>query len=189
MTADDVADELLPLDGIEAPVDRQEFEPYVQNRRGLSWRGRLVAIIAALSMLAIPLYNVVEGSSPQIADNGLEVCQVDYCVVEQRVRAEGLGRVMVRMASSVVPDTEVQSFVDMMVDVVGGPDVQATVVDDLPGDLGGRYSPAARTIEIDRPATLWLIAHEVAHSVSSGHGEKFQQALIQLGMFFDVGSQ
>ena len=76
-----------------------------------------------------------------------------------------------------------------MVDVVGGPDVQATVVDDLPGDLGGRYSPAARTIEIDRPATLWLIAHEVAHSVSSGHGEEFQQALIQLGMFFDVGSQ
>lgn len=168
-------------DSDEEPGD---FEPFLPTRSRMGWKVRLVALTAALSMLAIPLYNVIDGASPQIADNGLEVCRIDYCLIEQRVRAAGLGDVMVGMAASVVPDSEVQSFVDTMVGVVGGPDIAAFVVDELPGDLGGRYSPAARSIEIDRPATVWLIAHEVAHSVSTGHGEEFQETLIELGEFF-----
>lgn len=166
-----------------------DFEPFLPRRPRVGWKVRVVALAAALSMLAIPLYNVIDGASPQIADNGLEVCRIDYCLIEQRVRDAGLGNVMVGMAASVVPDSDVQSFVDAMVRVVGGPDLAAFVVDELPGDLGGRYSPATRTIEIDRPATVWLIAHEVAHSVSTGHGEEFQETLIELGEFFESSSR
>lgn len=172
----------------DSDTEIEDFEPFLPRRRRLGWRSRLVALTAALSMLAIPLYNVIDGASPQVADNGLEVCRFDYCIIEQRVRDEGLGNAMARMAASVVPDSEVQSFVDAMVRVVGGPDISASVVDELPGDLGGRYSPATRTIEIDRPATVWLIAHEVAHSVSTGHGDDFQRTLIELGAFFDGNS-
>ena len=183
----------MEFDEIERESDGadeiDDFEPYVSTRSRLGWKVRVVALAAAMSMLAIPLYNVIDGASPQIADNGLEVCRIDYCLIEERVRSAGLGDVMVGMAASVVPDPEVQSFVDVMVIVVGGPDITASVVDELPGDLGGRYSPATRRIEIDRPATVWLIAHEVAHSVSTGHGEEFQETLIELAEFFESRSR
>ena len=104
---------------------------------------------------------------------------------EQDVIDVGLGRTMAEMSSIIVPDAEVQSYVDAMIDVVGGPSVTAEVVDELPGDLGGRYSAAERLIQIDRPATVWIIAHEVAHTVSTGHDEEFQETLVQLGRFFE----
>ena len=148
-----------------------------------SWR--VIGIVAALSMLAIPIFNLIDARSPQIADNGLEVCRFDYCIVEQFVVDAGLGRTMAEMSSIIVPDADVQSFVDAMIDVVGGPSVTAEVVDELPGDLGGRYSPAERLIQIDRPATVWIIAHEVAHTVSPGHDEEFRETLVELGRFFE----
>lgn len=150
------------------------------SRRGLGWGWRIAGLITALSMLALPLWNFIQGSSPQIADNGLEVCSYDYCVVEQEVRDAGLGEVMIRQSGVIVPDREVQSYVDAFSSVIGGPPVVAEVVDDLPGDLGGRYSPSDRLIQIDRPATVWIIAHEVAHSVGSGHDRDFVDALLEL---------
>lgn len=155
------------------------------SRRTLPTSWRVIGIIAALSMLAIPLFNLIDARTPQLADNGLEVCQFDYCVVERYVVDAGLGRTMAAMSSRIVPDAEVQSFVDAMIEVVGGPSVTAQVVDELPGDLGGRYSPAERLIQIDRPATVWVIAHEVAHTVSPGHDEEFQETLVELGRFFE----
>lgn len=155
------------------------------QRRPLPTSWRVVGILAALSMLAIPLFNLIDARTPQIADNGLEVCRFDYCIVERYVVDAGLGRTMAEMSSIIVADADVQSFVDAMIDVVGGPSVTAQVVDELPGDLGGRYSPAERLIQIDRPATVWIIAHEVAHTVSQGHGEEFQETLVELGRFFE----
>jgi hypothetical protein len=164
------------------------WEPISEDpigRRTLPTTWRVMGILAALSMLAIPLFNLIDARSPQIADNGLEVCRFDYCIVERHVVDAGLGRTMAEMSSIIVPDAEVQSFVDAMIDVVGGPSVTAQVVDDLPGDLGGRYSSAERLIQIDRPATVWVIAHEVAHTVSPGHDEDFQETLVELGRFFE----
>ena len=158
-------------------------EPIPSRSIPMSWR--IVGIVAALSMLAIPLFNLIDARTPQLADNGLEVCRFDYCVVERHVVDAGLGRIMGRMSSIVVPDVEVQSYVDAMIDVVGGPSVTAVVVDELPGDLGGRYVPAERLIQIDRPATVWVIAHEVAHTVSPGHVEEFRDTFVELGRFFE----
>ena len=165
-----------------------DWEPIREDpisRRTLPTSWRVIGVVAALSMLAIPIFNLIDARSPQIAANGLEVCRFDYCIVEQYVIDVGLGRTMAEMSSIIVPDAEVQSYVDAMIDVVGGPSVTAEVVDELPGDLGGRYSPAERLIQIDRPATVWIIAHEVAHTVSTGHDEEFQETLVQLGRFFE----
>ncbi len=158
-------------------------EPIASRDLPMSWR--VLGIVAALSMLAIPLFNMIDARTPQLADNGLEVCRFDYCVVERHVVDVGLGRTMAVMSSIIVPDDEVQSYVDAMIDVVGGPSVTAEVVDELPGDLGGRYTPAARLIQIDRPATVWVIAHEVAHTVSPGHDDEFRETLVELGRFFE----
>jgi hypothetical protein len=162
-------------------------EPIAARRIPASWR--IIGALAALAMFAVPLFNALGARTPQIADNGLEVCRFDYCLVEQHVLEAGLGPVMAEMSAQIVPDAEVQSYVDAMIDVVGGPDVRAEVVDELPGDLGGRYSPASRLIQIDRPATVWVIAHEVAHTVSSGHDEGFRETLVELGRFFETNAR
>ncbi len=187
----DDSDELDPeVDAWDDQDDWEidDWEPIGEDpisSRSLPTSWRVVGILAALSMLAIPLFNLIDARSPQVADNGLEVCRFDYCVVERYVVDAGLGRTMAEMSSIIVPDADVQSFVDAMIDVVGGPSVTAQVVDDLPGDLGGRYVPAERLIQIDRPATVWIIAHEVAHTVSQGHDEEFQETLVELGRFFE----
>lgn len=182
---DDFDSEVDAWDDQDWDVD--DWEPVREDeisRRSLPTSWRIVGILAALSMLAIPLFNLIDARNPQLADNGLEVCRFDYCIVERYVVDAGLGRTMAQMSSTIVPDAEVQSFVDAMIDMVGGPSVTAEVVDDLPGDLGGRYSPAERLIQIDRPATVWVIAHEVAHTVSRGHDEEFRETLVELGRFF-----
>lgn len=190
MTFDDDGDYDSEVDSWE-DWEVDDWEPIREDQissRKLPTSWRVIGIVAALSMLAIPIFNLIDARSPQIADNGLEVCRFDYCVVEQHVIGAGLGRTMAEMSSIIVPDAEVQSYVDAMVDVVGGPSVTAEVVDELPGDLGGRYSPAARLIQIDRPATVWIIAHEVAHTVSPGHEDEFLDTLVELGRFFERSS-
>jgi hypothetical protein len=54
------------------------------------------------------------------------------------------------------------------------------VVDSLEGRLGGVYDPATRSIEIERPARAWTVLHEVAHVMEGGHGQDFQEVLIEL---------
>lgn len=183
---DELDPEVEPVDFPDWEAD--DWDPIREDSvssRTLPTSWRVIGILAAVSMLAIPLFNMIDARSPQVADNGLEVCSFDYCVVERYVVDADMGRTMAEMSSLIVPDADVQSFVDAMIDVVGGPSVTAQVVDELPGDLGGRYSPAERLIQIDRPATVWVIAHEVAHTVSQGHDEEFQETLVELARFFE----
>jgi hypothetical protein len=154
------------------------------TRRPVPRSWRLIGIVAVLSMLVLPLLGLLN-ARPQFADNGLEVCRFDYCEVERQALDEGIGGTMAAMSSIIVPDSEVQAVVDELTLVVGGPSVTAVVVDRLPGDLAGRYDPSERLIEIDRPANLWVIAHEVAHTVASGHGDDFMAALIELGGYLE----
>lgn len=157
-------------------------EPIPSRRIPTSWR--VIGIVAALSLLVIPVLNLIN-AGPRFADNGLEICRFDYCVVERHVFDAGLGSTMTVMSSIIVPDDNVQSVVDELIVVVGGPSVTAVVVDELPGDLGGRYFPSERLIEIDRPANLWVIAHEVAHAVAPGHEDDFMETLVELGRYFE----
>ena len=175
-----VSDETDPPDFFVDPFMDEELPSDEISRRRLGWGWRIAGVVTALSMLTLPVWNFIQGSSPQIADNGLEVCSFDYCVIEEQVRNAGLGDVMIRQSGVIVPDREVQSYVDAFSDVIDGPAITAEVVDDLPGELGGRYTPSDRLIQIDRPATVWIIAHEVAHSVGSGHEQDFVDALLEL---------
>lgn len=175
-----VTDDTDPADFFADPFVDEELPEDVPARRRLGWGWRIAGFVTALSMLALPVWNVIQGSSPQIADNGLEVCSFDYCVIEEQVRDAGFGEVMIRQSGVIVPDRDVQSYVDAFSAVIDGPPITAEVVDDLPGDLGGRYTPSDRLIQIDRPATVWIIVHEVAHSVGAGHDRDFVDALLEL---------
>ena len=181
-----VSDQTDEQDFFVDPFEEEEGVDDQVTRRRLGWGWRVAGIVTALAMLVLPLWNVVQATSPQVADNGLEVCAFDYCIVEEQVREAGYAEVMIRQSGEIVPDREVQSYVDAFTDVVGGPPLTAEVVDDLPGELGGRYTPADRHIQIDRPATVWIIAHEVAHSVGSGHDDDFIQALLELAAHLEV---
>jgi len=153
-------------------------------RRQVPRAWRIVGIVAVLSMLVLPAISLIN-ARPQFADNGLEVCRFDYCLVEEQLLDAGLAGTMVRLSSIIVPDSDVQPVVDELTLVVGGPSVTAVVVDELPGDLGGRYNTSERLIEIDHPASLWVIAHEVAHSVAPGHEDDFVAALVELGRYLE----
>src|SRR5688572_26768078 len=56
------------------------------------WRRRLlmaVGLLVAAAMLTGPIWNIVEGATPEVSDGGLELCGFDYCVVQDAVRAAG----------------------------------------------------------------------------------------------------
>lgn len=154
------------------------------SRRNLPTSWRVIGIVAALSLLVIPVLNLIN-AGPQFADNGLEIYRFDYCVVEQHVAEVGLLATMTVMSSIIVPDDEVQAYVDEMIAIVEGPSVRVDVVDELPGDLGGRYFPDDRLIQLDRPVRLWVIAHEVAHAVAPGHDDEFVDTLVELALHFE----
>jgi hypothetical protein len=145
---------------------------------------RIVGIVAVLSVLVLPMLSLIN-ARPQFAHNGLEVCRFDYCEVERQALDAGLGGTMAAMSSIVVPESDVQSVVDELIVVIGGPPVTAIVVDDLPGDIAGQYNPSERLIEIDHPANLWVIAHEVAHAVAPGHDDDFMATLFELGSYLE----
>lgn len=150
------------------------------------WRKPLligVAALTALAMAIVPLYNVFFGRT--VADNGLEVCGFDYCVVVEAVRDAGLDLTMSRLANTFLDDGETRDLVDAATDYLGLAPVGLEVVDDLEGRLGGVYDPAERMIRIERPARAWIVLHEVAHVEESGHDEDFQSVLIELARWAD----
>lgn len=157
------------------------------SRRTASPWVRAIGIVAVLAMIMLPLWNVLRGSTPQIADNGLEVCPIDYCVVQRAIEQAGLGITMAGASKRIVPDDETQAVVDRLSAVVDGPAVSVVVVDDLEGPIGGRYASATRTISVDRPATVWVLAHEVAHSVAPGHDSDFLAALTRIARALERG--
>ena len=145
------------------------------------WRRPLligVAAITAAAMLLVPIYNVIQGQ--QLADNGLEVCGFDYCVVQDAAIAAGLNEEMSRLANTFLSDAEATELASTLLDRVGERDVSFVVVDHLEGDIKGQFDPSSRTIFVERPVRAWLVVHEVAHAEASGHGERFQRALIEL---------
>ena len=126
-----------------------------------------------------------EGSEPDLADNGLEVCGFDYCVVQEGVRDAGLDLSMARLANIYLDDAEAERLADLLVAHLGEAPVGFEVVDRLDRRIEGLYDPNARTIYIERPARAWIVVHEVAHVAEGGHGDAFQAVLIELTEWLD----
>ncbi|MGH3649831.1 MAG: hypothetical protein ACRDU9_03910 [Acidimicrobiia bacterium] len=172
-------DEEIPFDDWEADESPETVPPP-------AWRRPLLVGVAALTataMALVPLYNLIGGRS--VADNGLEVCGFDYCVVQEAVREARLDLTMSRLANTFLDDTEAGDLADELTDHLGVGPVEVEVVDDLVGRLGGVYDPETRKISIERPARAWTVLHEVAHVVESGHGADFHRLVIDLATWIE----
>ena len=184
MIEDQYSDD-FPFDEWEEEWDLEEED--VEPLAPPPWRKPLligVAALTAVTMALVPLYNVFFART--VADNGLEVCGFDYCVVVDAVRDQGLDLVMSRLANTFLDDAETRELVDAATDYLDAGPVGLEVVDDLEGRLGGIYDPASRSIRIERPARAWTVLHEVAHSVEGGHGQEFQEVLIDLARWAET---
>ncbi len=159
------------------------LEPY---RPG--WRRSVVVVVALLTVLALaapPLYNLLDRGRPPIADNGLEVCGFDYCEIQDVVRSVGLDLEMSRLSNTILDDDGASELSEELTRYLGIDSLSVTIVDDLGGRLGGFYDPATRSIFIDRPASAWVVLHEVAHAVARGHGADFQHVLVGLARYME----
>jgi len=162
----------------EWDVDEDSFEPPGPS----PWRRRLmiaVAAVTAVAMALVPLYNLID-RDPPLADNGLAICGFDYCTVQEGVRLAGLDQVMIRLANTYLTDEEASQLADSLTGHLGAGTVELVVINHLEGRIKGSYDPTTRTILVERPAQAWIVLHEVAHAVSSGHGQDFQKAVIEL---------
>ncbi len=151
------------------------------------WRRPLligVAVVTVIALALIPVYNFF-GARP-VADNGLEVCGFDYCVVQEAVTAAGLDQKMSLLANTFLDEAAARSFALELTDYLDVDPVGLAVVERLEGRVGGFYDPAARSIQIESPARAWTVLHEVAHAVESGHGEAFRAVVIDLTGFADI---
>jgi hypothetical protein len=180
----DQSSEDFPFDEWEDEWDLEEsdLEPVPPP----PWRKPLLIAVAALTAVAmalVPLYNVFFSRS--VADNGLEVCGFDYCIVVDGVREAGIDLTMSRLANTFLDDTAARVLVDAATDQLDVAPVGLEVVDDLEGRLGGVYDSSARLIRIERPARVWTVLHEVAHTVAPGHDGEFQRVLIDLAKWAD----
>ena len=155
-----------------------------------AWRRPAILAIAAITALAlavVPLYNLFERPSA-VADNGLEICGFDYCVVEEWVAEAGLAPVMSRLANTFLDDNETLRLAEDVSAFLDVDPVSIAVVDRLGGRLGGVYDPATRSILIERPVSVWTVIHEMAHVVSSGHGDEFLDVLVDIARWIEDGS-
>lgn len=170
----------FPFDDWDDDEDIEEDEPVPAWRRPLIVG---VAAVTALALALIPLYNVIFART--VAENGLEVCGFDYCVVQEAVRAAGLDLTMSSLANTFLDEQEARALAGELTDFLGIEPVGLRVVTDLDGRLGGVYDPATRSISIESPARAWTVLHEVAHAVETGHGEGFTEVVIDLATFLD----
>lgn len=145
-----------------------------------------VAAVTALAMTMVPVYNVF--FSRTIADNGLEVCGFDYCVVQEAAVEAGVDGVMSRLWNTFVDQERARSFAGELTDYLDINPVGLQMVDDLEGQLGGVYDADARSIRIARPARAWTVLHEVAHAVETGHGPEFQELVVDLARWVEASS-
>lgn len=146
-----------------------------------AWRRPFLAAVSLLvvaAMAVLPLYNLID--SRPVADNGLELCGFDYCVVQEAVRAAGLEPTMSRLANTYLPDEEARVFAAELVALLGEAPVTVAVVDRLGGRIEGQYDPASRTILVERPVRAWTVLHEAAHVPGGGHGTDFLRTVIGL---------
>ena len=162
---------------IEAAWLAEDDEPADAPR----WRRSVLVVVAAVVVLAmalVPLSNVLTG--PPTADNGLEICGFDYCVVQEAMRSAGLEPVVARLSNTFLEDSEAVGLAEDLLHQVGATDVRVVVLERLGGRIGGIFDPSARVIYLERPIRAWTVYHEVAHSMSSGHGADFNAALADL---------
>lgn len=158
----------------------EEFEEPLSHP---PWRRRtitIIGIVVALAMLAGPVWNIIDRATPQVSDSGLELCGFDYCLVQDAVRNAGLDLTMSRLANTFLEESEAQALADDLVAYLGVDDVAVDVVDRIDRRIAGQYDPSSRQILVERPARAWIIVHEVAHTVALGHGEDFQETMIDL---------
>jgi hypothetical protein len=163
-------------------VDEEDLEPAAPT-----WRRPTliaVAVVTALAMAVVPLYNVFFATT--IADNGLEVCGFDYCVVQDGVRAAGLDLTMSRLSNTFLEESEARALANELTGYLGVEAVGLVVVEDLEGRLGGVYDRSQRTITIESPARAWTVLHEVAHAVEVGHGDEYQAVVIDLAAYLEA---
>jgi hypothetical protein len=166
-------------DGEEWLDDEVEEEPPAHP----PWRRRtvmIIGIVVAVAMLAGPVWDIFDRATPQFSDSGLELCGFDYCVVQDAVRDAGHDLTMSRLANTFLDQAAAQSLADDLVAYLGVEEVTVEVVDRLDGRIAGQYDPASRRILLERPARAWIVVHEVAHTVALGHGEQFQETMIEL---------
>lgn len=176
MTHDDIED---VFDGYERAPEPALHTP--------SWRRPVliaVAAITAFAMALVPLYNVID-RSPPIADNGLEVCGWDYCIIQDAARRAGIEETMSRLANTFLADQGAADLTETLLAQIGAPNVRLAIADRIAGSSAGRYDPMARVITVERPVRAWTIVHEVAHVRGPGHGSQFQERLIMLARWLD----
>lgn len=154
------------------------------------WRRPLLIAVAVVTLVAlamVPVYNLIDRGQPRVADNGLEVCGFDYCLIQDVVTDAGLDLSMSRLSTTFLSDDEAAAFTAALLDHVGEAGVDFEMVDRLDGDIEGQFSPAANLIQVERPARAWIVLHEVAHVGTDDHGESFQRRLIELTEWVDSG--
>lgn len=147
------------------------------------WRRRMITVVGvlvAVAMLAVPVWNVIDGANPPVSDSGLELCGFDYCIVQDAVRAAGQDLTMSRLANSFLDEEEARALADSLVAYLGVAPVTVEVVDRIDRRIAGQYNPSTRHILLERPARAWIVLHEVAHTIATGHGEDFQETLVDL---------
>lgn len=152
------------------------------------WRRRTIMIIGgvvAVAMLAGPVWNIIDRAAPQVSESGLELCGFDYCIVQDAVRDAGLDLTMSRLANTFLDDAEAQSLADDLVAYLGVDEVTVDVVDRIDRRIAGQYDPSSRQILLERPARAWIVVHEVAHTVALGHGDDFQETMIDLAAWME----
>lgn len=173
--------------GTAAELD--EWDPEVdefESRGASPWRRWVVAgvaLVVVASLLLTSLSNLLDRGQAPVADNGLAVCGFDYCVVQDAMRSAGLDLDMSELVNTILDDEEARILADDLTEFLGVAPVELSLVDRLQGRLGGFYQPGSRAIVIKRPANAWVVSHEVAHAVASGHGIDFQETLADLARY------
>jgi hypothetical protein len=161
--------------------DDEELEPPAWRRPAIIG----VALLTVLAMALVPLYNLINGGQRTVADNGLEVCGFDYCIIQDEMRASGLDLAMSRFSTFYLDDEAATRLANLLVDYLNVQPVSMVVLDNLEGRREGQYDATTRTILIERPARAWTVLHEVAHTVATGHGDDFSAALVDLTAWLD----
>ena len=173
-------------------TDEESFEDEVEEPPAHPpWRRRTIMIIGAVvavAMLAGPVWNIFDRATPEVSDSGLELCGFDYCVVQDSVRQAGHDLTMSRLTNTFLEEAEAQAMADDLVAYLGVDGVTVEVVDRIDRRIAGQYDPSSRHILLERPARAWIVVHEVAHTVALGHGDDFQQAIIDLAAWVEAGA-
>lgn len=177
--------------GDELPTEEEWSdweEGYEPIEAAPTWRKPLLIAVAAVTAIALamlPLYNVIFART--VAENGLEVCGFDYCVVQEAAVDAGVDLVMSRLWNTFLDQEEAREFAAQLTDYLGIDPVGLQIVGDLEGRLGGVYDPETRSIQVAGPARAWTVLHEIAHAVETGHGPEFRELVVNMARWVDSG--